>query len=103
MFRSKFLILILIVTFTFSGLTPVQGSITTRIKDVASVQGMRENYLFGYGLVIGLMGSGDKQSFSFTTQLAKNVFEKLGAIVTPADFISKNIAAVLITANIRPF
>ena len=103
MFRSKFYILVLIITFTFSTFTPVQGSVTTRIKDVANVQGMRENYLFGYGLVIGLMGSGDKQSFSFTTQLAKNVFEKLGAIVTPADFISKNIAGVLITANIRPF
>ncbi len=103
MFRSKFYILVLIITFTFSTFAPVQGSVTTRIKDVANVQGMRENYLFGYGLVIGLMGSGDKQSFSFTTQLAKNVFEKLGAIVTPADFISKNIAAVLLTANIRPF
>ena len=103
MFRSKFYILVLVITFTFSTFAPVQGSVTTRIKDVATVQGMRENYLFGYGLVIGLMGSGDKQSFSFTTQLAKNVFEKLGAIVTPDDFISKNIAAVLLTANIRPF
>jgi len=103
MLRSKLYTLVLIITLIFSTFTPAQGSVTTRIKDVANVQGMRENYLFGYGLVIGLMGSGDKQSFTFTTQLAKNVFEKLGAIVTPADFISKNIAAVLITANIRPF
>ncbi|MGR3292740.1 MAG: flagellar basal body P-ring protein FlgI [Candidatus Scalindua sp.] len=103
MFRSKIYILVLIVTCIFSTFTPVQGSITTRIKDIASIQGMRENYLFGYGLVIGLSGSGDRQQFSFTTQLAKNVFEKLGAIITPAGFISKNIAAVLITASIRPF
>jgi len=103
MFRSIFYILTLITTCFFSALTPAHGSITTRIKDVASIQGVRENYLFGYGLVVGLQGSGDKQTFTFTIQLAKNVFEKLGTIITPDDFISKNIASVLVTANIRPF
>ncbi|MCP4255843.1 MAG: flagellar basal body P-ring protein FlgI [Candidatus Scalindua sp.] len=101
MLRSKFYALILTITLIFPTFTPAQGSITTRIKDVATVQGMRENYLFGYGLVIGLMGSGDKIDFS--KQLAKNVFEKLGVIITTADFNSKNIASVLLTANIRPF
>ncbi|MCR4288720.1 MAG: flagellar basal body P-ring protein FlgI [Candidatus Scalindua sp.] len=103
MFRSKLYILTLITTCIFSAFTPVQGSITTRIKDIANVQGVRDNYLFGYGLVIGLQGSGDKQTFAFTKQLAKNVFEKLGVIVTAANFNSKNVAGVLITANIRPF
>jgi flagellar P-ring protein precursor FlgI len=101
MFRSKLLILVLVTTFIFSGFTPVQGSVTTRIKDIAIVQGMRDNYLFGYGLVIGLMGSGDKIDFS--KQLAKNIFEKLGVIITTDDFTSKNIASVMLTANIRPF
>ena len=103
MFRSILCILTLITTCIFSAFNPVHGSIVTRIKDVATVQGVRENYIFGYGLVVGLMGSGDKQTFTFTIQLAKNVFEKLGTVINPDDFISKNIAAVLVTSNIRPF
>ncbi|GAX59810.1 flagellar basal-body P-ring protein [Candidatus Scalindua japonica] len=101
MLRYIFYTLILTATCTFSAITSAHGSITTRIKDIASVQGVRDNYLFGYGLVIGLMGSGDK--IDFTKQLAKNVFEKLGVILTTTDFSSKNIAGVLVTANIRPF
>ncbi|MFV1974355.1 MAG: flagellar basal body P-ring protein FlgI [Candidatus Scalindua sp.] len=103
MFRNIFCILTLITTCIFPAFTPAHGSIVTRIKDIASVQGVRENYIFGYGLVVGLMGSGDKQTFTFTIQLAKNVFEKLGTVLDPDDFISKNIAAVLVTSNIRPF
>ena len=103
MIRSIFCILTLITTCIFSAFNPVHGSIVTRVKDVATVQGVRENYIFGYGLVVGLMGSGDKQTFTFTIQLAKNVFEKLGTVINPDDFISKNIAAVLVTSNIRPF
>ena len=103
MIRTIFYILTLITTCIFPAFTPAHGSIITRIKDVASVQGVRENYIFGYGLVVGLMGSGDKQTFTFTIQLAKNVFEKLGTVINPDDFISKNIAAVLVTSNIRPF
>ena len=103
MFRSILCILTLITSCIFSAFNPVHGSIVTRVKDVATVQGVRENYIFGYGLVVGLMGSGDKQTFTFTIQLAKNVFEKLGTVINPDDFISKNIAAVLVTSNIRPF
>jgi flagellar P-ring protein precursor FlgI len=53
--------------------------------------------------VIGLSGSGDGNDTKFTRNLAKNVFEKLGIIISETDFTSKNIAGVLITANIRPF
>ena len=83
--------------------TSTHGSVVTRIKDIAYVQGVRDNYLFGYGLVVGLQGTGDKTTFKFTRQLAKNVFEKLGAITTTSDFSSKNIATVLVTANINSF
>ena len=103
MFRYLLSFIVLVSVCFSSVLAPVYGSITTRVKDVANVQGVRDNFLFGYGLVIGLQGSGDKQQFGFTRQLAKNVFEKLGVIISPADFISKNIAAVLVTTNIRPF
>ena len=103
MFRFLLSITILVSACFYSSPALVYGNITTRIKDVANVQGARDNYLFGYGLVIGLQGSGDKQTFGFTTQLAKNVFEKLGSVITTDDFISKNIAGVLVTAKIRPF
>ncbi|MBS1258686.1 MAG: Flagellar P-ring protein [Candidatus Scalindua arabica] len=103
MFRYLLSIIILISTCFISPITPVHGSITTRVKDIAYVQGVRDNFLFGYGLVIGLSGSGDGNDTKFTRSLAKNVFEKLGIIITADDFTSKNIAGVLITANIRPF
>ncbi|ODS32169.1 MAG: flagellar P-ring protein [Candidatus Scalindua rubra] len=103
MFRYLLSIIILISTCFISSFTPIHGSITTRIKDIANVQGIRDNFLFGYGLVIGLQGSGDKTTFKFTRQLAKNVFEKLGVVTSTDDFDSKNIAGVLVTAKIRSF
>lgn len=89
------------VTFIFE--KPCHGNITTRIKDIAYVQGARENQLFGYGLLIGLAGSGDTITFKFTQRLAVNIFGKLGVVVTQDDFRSRNIAAVMVTANIPPF
>ncbi|MBI5307256.1 MAG: flagellar basal body P-ring protein FlgI [Planctomycetes bacterium] len=75
-----------------------------RVKDVAYVQGVRENQLYGYGLVVGLQGTGDNsQIFKVTRQLATNIFEKLGMLVAPTDFFSRNVAAVIVTANIPSF
>jgi flagellar P-ring protein precursor FlgI len=101
MFRYLLSIIVLISTCFISSVTPIHGSITTRVKDIAYIQGVRDNFLFGYGLVIGLQGSGDK--IDFTKNLAKNIFEKLGVVITTADFDSKNIASVMVTANIRSF
>ena len=74
-----------------------------RVKDIAYVQGVRDNQLYGYGLVIGLQGSGDSQIFRFTRQLAVNIFQKLGVLISETDFLSKNIAAVMVTVNIPAF
>lgn len=80
----------------------VQGAV--RVKDIAYVQGVRDNQLYGYGLVIGLQNTGDNsQIFKVTRQLAINAFEKLGVLLAPSDFFSKNIAAVMVTANIPAF
>ncbi len=103
MIRYLLCITVLILSFLSSSSTITYGSITTRIKDITYVQGVRDNYLFGYGLVVGLQGTGDKTTFTFTRQLAKNVFEKLGVLTSTIDFNSKNIAAVLITAKIHSF
>ncbi len=103
MFRYLLCITVLILSFFSSSLSITHGSITARIKDIAYVQGVRDNFLFGYGLVVGLQGTGDKTTFTFTRQLAKNVFEKLGVVTSTDAFKSKNIAAVLITAKIHSF
>lgn len=97
------LYIVIIITTCFSPNSFVHGSISARVKDIAYVQGIRDNYLFGYGLVVGLQGTGDKTTFAFTRQLAKNIFEKLGALTTASDFNSDNIAAVIVTANIGSF
>ncbi len=75
-----------------------------RVKDIAHVQGVRDNQLYGYGLVIGLQGTGDNsQIFKVTSQLAVNIFQKLGVLISQTDFFSRNVAAVMVTANIPAF
>jgi flagellar P-ring protein precursor FlgI len=74
-----------------------------RVKDIADVKGVRENQLIGYGLVVGLAGSGDKSSTEFTTQSLASVLAGMG-IGVDADAIQvKNVAAVFITASLPAF
>ncbi len=76
-----------------------------RIKDLASIAGMRDNQLVGYGLVVGLDGSGDKvNQVAFTEQSLKSMLSQLG-IVVPASvkLKPKNVAAVLVNATLPPF
>ncbi len=94
---------VLVATSLFSVSPIVHGTIITRVKDISSIQGVRDNYLFGYGLIVGLQRTGDSITFGFTSRLAKNVFEKLGVITTDEDFASRNIAAVLVTAKVHSF
>ncbi|MCF6159501.1 MAG: flagellar basal body P-ring protein FlgI [wastewater metagenome] len=102
-FRCLLTIIVLTSTCFIPAFIPVHGRVNTRIKDIASIQGIRDNYLFGYGLVIGLQGTGDTTRFGFTRQLAKNIFEKLGSVTTKEDLDSRNIAAVMVTAKIPPY
>jgi flagellar P-ring protein precursor FlgI len=74
-----------------------------RVKDVARIQGVRENELLGYGLVIGLNGTGDKAGTLFTVQSIASMLQRLG-IQVPRDRMSvKNVAAVVVTAKLPPF
>ena len=75
-----------------------------RVKDVARVQGVRDNSLYGYGLVVGLSGTGDKATSSpFTPQTIVSMLQRLG-IAVPVDRLeSKNVAAVVVTAKLPPF
>ncbi len=76
-----------------------------RIKDLSSVQGMRDNQLIGYGLVVGLDGSGDKvNQVAFTEQSLKNMLSQLGIVTPPGVKLKpKNVAAVMLHATLPPF
>lgn len=73
-----------------------------RLKDIASIRGVRENQLIGYGLVVGLKGTGDS-STEFTSKSFSRLITKLGVRLENADLRSKNVAAVIVTATLPPF
>ena len=86
--------------------TAGQGAAQVRIKDIANLEGVRENQLVGYGLVVGLNGTGDKlENVIFTRESLVGMLERLG--VNTRDQITKletkNIAAVMVTAELPPF
>lgn len=75
-----------------------------RIKDLVEFDGVRGNDLVGYGLVVGLGGTGDGlRNAPFTEEILANVLERLGVNVTGEEFRPKNVAAVLVTASLPPF
>jgi flagellar P-ring protein precursor FlgI len=91
----------LLITQVFFGGAALAQSM--RIKDIASIEGVRANQLTGYGLVVGLEGSGDSQQTKFTTQSIANMLESYG-INVPADKMKvKNVAAVIVTATLPAF
>ena len=81
-----------------------QAHATSRIKDLAGFEGVRENILVGYGLVVGLKGSGDDlKSISATKESLTGMLERLGVNTRDGKMEPKNVAAVLVTATIPPF
>src|ERR1700743_3265376 len=73
------------------------------IKDIASVRGVRDNQLIGYGLVVGLQGTGDTLNNSpFTQQAIQNMFDRMGLIVRASNWRNRNVAAVIVTADMPP-
>jgi flagellar P-ring protein FlgI len=77
---------------------------SVRIKDIVDVQGVRGNDLVGYGLVVGLNGTGDSlRSIPFTEDSLINLLERLGVNITGEDVKAKNVAAVIVTATLPPF
>ena len=80
-----------------------QELFAARLKDIAEVEGVRGNQLYGYGLVVGLNGTGDGSSVQFTTKSLSNLAEKLGVQVNPEDIKVKNVASVMVTATLPAF
>jgi flagellar P-ring protein FlgI len=75
----------------------------SRIKDIASFLGVRDNQLVGYGLLVGLNGTGDRSQAFFPTQTLANMLERSGITISPDKVRVKNIAAVMATATLPPF
>ena len=91
---------IAVVLMTATVFEPAQAA---RIKDLTSIKGVRTNQLTGYGLVVGLDGTGDKSGTEFTIQSLVNMLERMGINVDKKDVRVKNIAAVVVTAKLPPF
>jgi flagellar P-ring protein precursor FlgI len=102
MMRSLFLRVLATVTCLALAAGPALSA--ARIKDIASLQSGRENQLIGYGLVVGLQGTGDSmRSSPFTEQSMRAMLQNLGISMVGTQTRAKNIAAVLVTANLPPF
>lgn len=74
-----------------------------RIKDIADIKGVRNNQLVGYGLVVGLDGTGDGKKSLFTVQSMASMLEKMGITIKAEDVAVANVAAVMVTAELPPF
>lgn len=91
-----------LLTFALSATLAIANPV--RIKDLVNFDGVRGNDLVGYGLVVGLDGSGDGlRNAPFTEDIMTNILERLGVNVTGEQFRPKNVAAVLVTATLPPF
>lgn len=103
--EMRFSILVLMAMLCFAlapAMTPADAAV--RIKDVASVKGVRDSQLVGYGLVVGLQGTGDTlQNAPFTGQSLQSMMDRMGVNVRGANLRTRNVAAVMVTADLPPF
>jgi flagellar P-ring protein precursor FlgI len=81
----------------------ISSAHAARLKDIADIEGVRGNQLLGYGLVVGLNGTGDGRMTDFTPKSISNLLEKMGIRVNPTAVRVKNVAAVMVTAELPPF
>ena len=92
--KLKYLLLVLLLSISTYG---------ARIKDIATFEGFKPTYLIGYGLVVGLKGTGDGTSVKFTIQSIANMLKHFGVVVNPNTQTLKNVAAVMVTATVPPY
>ena len=100
---SRLIAILAVLAAALLGLAPAAQA--ARLKEVASVQGVRSNQLVGYGLVVGLDGTGDQTTQTpFTTQSLNAMLQQMGVTVPPGTSVQlRNVAAVMITASLPPF
>ncbi len=96
LFTRAFFLLLLV-------LAPPAPARAARLKDLVSIEGVRDNQLIGYGLVVGLAGTGDRRQALFSAQSLTNLLERMGVSVAPTAIRVANTAAVLVTATLPAF
>jgi flagellar P-ring protein precursor FlgI len=109
--RLSFALVLLVLALAMLYLLPeaafaVEGSANSRearIKDIASIEGIRDNQLVGYGIVVGLNGTGDSQQTTFPTQTLVSTLLRMGVSVPAASIRVQNLAAVFISGTLPPF
>ncbi|MGA7685064.1 MAG: flagellar basal body P-ring protein FlgI [Terriglobales bacterium] len=99
----KTLIIAALLLVCSSGSARANEALPVKIGDLTTVEGVRENSLIGYGMVVGLTLTGDSQQTVFTTQTLANILQRMGAQIPPTTAQTKNVAAVFVTANLPPF
>ena len=91
-------------TLVALALSAIPSGATSRIKDLANIEGVRQNQLIGYGLVVGLNGTGDTlNNIPFTKQSLQAMLERMGVNIRGATIRTGNVAAVMVTGNLPPF
>lgn len=94
----------LLFVLAFLPLAAAPADAMTRIKDISSIQGVRDNQLIGYGLVMGLQGTGDTlRNSPFTEQALQSMLDRMGINIKGLPLRARNIAAVIVTANLPAF
>jgi flagellar P-ring protein precursor FlgI len=88
-----------LVTILFAPSAPA----ATRLKEIVALEGVRDNQLVGYGLIVGLAGTGDKRQTVFSAQALTNMLDRMGVAVNPNAILVRNMAAVMVTANLPPY
>ena len=84
--------------------TSLPAGAQVRIKDITTIQGVRGNQLVGYGLVVGLNGTGDTlRNSPFTQQSIQSMLDRMGVSIRNANPTTRNVAAVIVTAELPPF
>src|SRR5579872_3327431 len=84
-------------------LLPAADAAAARLKELVSIEGVRENQLVAYGLVVGLAGTGDRKQTMFSAQSLTNMLERMGISVPPTSIQVRNTAAVMVTATLPAF
>jgi len=96
-------LLLMALTLCGADVAKAEKKIESKLRDVARLQGVRGNQLLGYGMVVGLDGTGDKDQTKFTVQSLTNLMSRQGLTVNPTTVKVKNVAAVMVTAELPPF
>lgn len=101
--RSALAMLAFLAYLALLALSTRAHAAPVRVKELVDVQGVRENALYGYGLVVGLAGTGDSERVFFTSQSISGMLGRLGIRIDPRDVRVRNVAAVMVTARLPSF